>query len=161
MKHPMKAMHPKSNPEGFTLVEIMIVIAIMGILVAIAAPNFLRIKMNANEDIIRADLRTFSTSNESFRAIHVPPSYAQNIPELINDNYLDSTWLNPGNKHGYNFLYQRDVPGLAYSLEADPLVANVTGARFYCVDATGVIVSGNAAGLGTATGCVGGSPVGV
>jgi len=157
----MRAIASKGDPGGFTLIEIVIVIAIIGILVVIAAPNFLRIKMNANEDIIRADLRTFSTSNESFRAIHVPPSYAQNIPELINDNYLDSTWLNPGSKHGYNFVYQRDVPGLAYSLEADPLVANVTGARYYCVDATGVIVSGNVAGLGTPTGCVGGTPVGV
>lgn len=160
MNRSMREGSPKVASGGFTLVEIMIVIAIIAVLASLAAPNFLRVKMNANEESIRADLRTFSTSNESFRAVHVPPLYAQDIPELINGNYLDSSWLNPGNKHGYIFTYKRGDPGAAYSLEAGPLIPGVTGARFYCVDATGVIVLDSAAGLGTETGCVGGAPVG-
>lgn len=147
--------------QGFTLIEIVIVVAIIGILVMIGIPNFLRIRMNANDNTIRSDLRTFSTSNESFRSVHVPPVYAQDIPELINSNYLDSTWLNPGNKHGYNFIYARDAVGSTYSLEADPLILGVTGLNYYCVDQSGVIVVGAAAGLGAVTGCVGGTPVGV
>lgn len=135
-------------------------IAIVGLLAALAIPNFLRIKMNANEEVVRSDLRAFSTSNESFRSVHVPPTYAQDIAELIDRGYLDSSWLNPGNKHGYVFTYFRDVSGANYSLEAGPLTVGVTGAKFYCLDATGLLVSDSAAGLGTETGCVGGVPVG-
>ncbi len=160
MNYFMRNKSPERASRGFTLIEIMIVIAIIGLLASLAVPNFLRVRMNANEESIRADLRTFSTSNESYRAIHVPPIYAPDIPDLINDRYLDSTWLNPGNKHGYTFIYKRGDPGTSYSLEAGPLMPGVTGVRFYCVDATGVIVLASETGLGTDTGCTGGTPVG-
>ncbi len=157
MKFPV---NPKRSEQAFTLVEILVVVFIIGLLAAIAAPNFIRMRLNANENVIRSNLRTFSTSNESYRALQNPPVYAPDIPALINQNYLDSTWLNPGNKHGYSFVYTLDGTGALYSLEADVLTPNVTGTNFYCVDQSGVIVSGSAAGLGTATGCVGGTPIG-
>ncbi|MBU9889253.1 MAG: prepilin-type N-terminal cleavage/methylation domain-containing protein [Candidatus Omnitrophica bacterium] len=146
--------------RGFTLVEIVIVVAIIGVLVALGTPNFLRIKMNANEEVVRSDLRAFCTANESSRSFSVPPIYAENIPSLIDGGFLDSTWLNPGNKHGYVFTYRRNALGTSYSLEAGPLIEGVTGAKFYCLDATGVIVIGSASGLGTEAGCVGGIPLG-
>lgn len=148
------------SSRAFTLVEILVVVFIIGLLVAAAVPNFLRMRLNANENVIRSDLRTFSTSNESYRALQNPPVYAPDILTLINENYLDATWLNPGNKHGYNFIYLVGGGGALYSLEASVLTPDVTGTNYYCVDQTGIIVSGPAGGLGTVTGCVGGTPVG-
>jgi prepilin-type N-terminal cleavage/methylation domain-containing protein len=145
---------------GFTLVEIMVVVLIIGILVSIGLPNFLRIRLDANEKLIRADLRSFSVANEGYRAVRNPPVYAPDIVTLINENYLDTTWLNPGNKHGYVFSYALGAGGLTYSVEADVLTPGVTGVNFYCVDQTGVIMRDTASGLGTANGCAGGAPIG-
>ena len=146
--------------RGFTLVEIVIVVLILGILVALGIPNFLRVRLDANEGMVRGDLRAFSSANEGYRAFQNPPVYAPNITMLINQNYIDSAWFNPGNRHGYNFSYATDAAATTYSLEANPVTAGITGANIYCVDQTGTIVRGAAAGLGTAGGCVGGTPIG-
>lgn len=142
--------------RGFTLVEIMVVVAIVGFLAAVAITNFVRARLNANEKVIRSDLRAFSTSNESYRALQNPPTYAPDVQTLIDQQYLDSTWTNPAQKHGFNLVYKVNADRTAYSLEADVLEANVTGLNYYCVDSTGNIVFSDTAGLGTATGCVGG-----
>ena len=146
--------------KGFTLIEILIVVAIIGILVAMSIPNFLRMRLNANEGLGRGDLRAFSTASENYRTLQSPPTYAPTIATLIAQNYLDSTWVNPGNKHGYHFTYALDAARTFYSLEANALTPSVTGSNCYCVDQTGLIVVGPVAGLGTTTGCVGGTPLG-
>lgn len=145
--------------RGFTLVEIVIVVAILGILVVLGIPNFLRVRLNANEGMIRGDLRAFSSANEGYRAFQNPPVYSPDISTLMNQNYIDSNWFNPGNRHGYNFSYVISANGGTYSLEADPVTPGITGVNIYCVDQTGIIVRGVAVGLGTAGGCVGGSPI--
>lgn len=145
--------------KGFSLIEIIIVVCIIGLLAVIAAPNFLRMRLNANENLIRADLRAFSTANESYRALQNPPTYAPGIATLRNLNYIDNTWLNPGNKHGYNFNYQTGAAAVTYALEAMPLTQDVTGTNSYCVDQSGVIVFNVGGGLGTANGCVGGAAI--
>jgi prepilin-type N-terminal cleavage/methylation domain-containing protein len=150
----------KIPERGFTLVEIMIVVAIIGILVAVGVPNFMRVRMDANEGTIRADLRAFSTANESYRAFLNPPSYSPDVNTLVNQSYIDSSWLDPGTKHGYGFVYAVADNSQTYAIEANPLTPGTTGVHSYCVDQSGVLVRGAAAGLATPVGCVGGTPLG-
>ena len=158
-------MSNKQNQRGFTLVEIMIVVAIIGLLAAIAIPNLLRSRLNANEGAMKVDLRAFGTANESFRAAQNPPAYAGSIAALqAAPAYVDATWGTAAGKHGFLQTYAGGGAGdpSTYSLLVTPVTANVTAVNTYCLDHTGVIVGsvvGAGAPTGAAAGCAGGTAI--
>jgi prepilin-type N-terminal cleavage/methylation domain-containing protein len=94
--------------KGFTLVEIMIVVAIIALLAAIAIPNLLRSRLNAAEANAKATLKTISTAAESYAAANggvYPTSVsalATEDPPYVNDDYeTDCTAASPC--QGYSF----------------------------------------------------------
>ena len=135
------------SKKGFTLVEIMIVVAIIVLLAAIAIPNLLRARLSANEATAIAAMRTISTAAESYRAGQSPPAYPSALVALSNGTppYIDSV-LGNGLKAGYNFTWSGS--GNTYSVTGSPQTANVTGVRDFCVDQSGVVRVGTTS-LGT------------
>ena len=143
----MKIMRKK----GFTLVEIMIVVAIIALLAAIAIPNLLRARLNANEGAAIGNLHTLVTALGSYQANQSPPSYpvqasAIGIPNLttpLSDPPYIDTVLAGGTKQGYQFTYAGTQ--YAYTIIAAPPLASQgkTGVRHFFADESGVIRVGD------------------
>lgn len=126
----------KNSSRGFTLVEIMIVVAIIVFLAAIAIPGLLRSRLNANEAAAIASLKTISWAATTYRAQN--PNYPSNLSDLATaiPAYVDSV-LGSGVKQGYQFnlIGQANV----YNVTATPVTPNFTGVRTFYVDAAGII----------------------
>ena len=136
--------------KGFTLVEIMIVVAIIVLLAAIAIPNLLRARLNANESAAVAALHTVSTAAQSYRGAN--PAYPAALVSMAPGNqtppYIDAV-LGGGLKQGYSF----GLIGTANSFTAlaYPQVQGTTGSRRFFVDESGVIRYGATSALTSAS----------
>jgi len=81
------------NKKGFTLIELMIVIAIIGILAAIAIPNFTRVREKAAERAAVATMQSLIQAMESYASMDFPGDYPQTLAmlETISANYFEWT----------------------------------------------------------------------
>lgn len=120
--------------RAFTLVEIMIVVGIIAFLAAIAIPNLLRSRLNANEASALSTLKTIVTSAITYRSSNA--QYPQTLAILAADNppYID-TVLGSGLKNGYNFYFTGAAN--AFTATARPVTYRGSGIRSFFVDESG------------------------
>jgi prepilin-type N-terminal cleavage/methylation domain-containing protein len=135
-----RKIYYKSNAQGFTLVEITIVIAILALLAAIAIPGLLRARLTSNESVAQATLKTISNACENFAAQNFGqyPTAIEDltgaVPPFLNENYTAAT------RYGYNFACETlDVTN--YSCTATPARCNETGSRTFTIITGGIITS--------------------
>ncbi len=133
--------------KGFSLIELLIVVAIILIIAAIAIPNLIRSRMAANEASAIGSMRVINTSCIAYSASYGTfPSALANLGPIAAGGTASSTSadlidavLSAGTKSGYTFSYVPANGNQTYTLTATPLVAGQTGQRMFFTDLSGVI----------------------
>jgi type IV pilus assembly protein PilA len=141
--------------KGFSLIELLIVVAIILIIAAIAIPNLLRSRMAANEASAVGSVRTINTAQVTYAAAYPDVGFTSTLTSLggtaascapgqnasstnacLIDDKLTST-----TKSGYLFALTAGAgtPMVSYSVNADPITRGTSGQRSFYSDQSGVI----------------------
>jgi type IV pilus assembly protein PilA len=146
--------------KGFSLIELLIVVAIILIIAAIAIPNLLRARMAANEASAVASIRTINTAEVTYQTTYPTVGFAAAlvnlggalsvacVPSSTTACVLDAVLANNGNpagggKSGYKFSTGTGtVSGginVGYTALAVPVTINQTGIRGFCAEEDAVV----------------------
>jgi type IV pilus assembly protein PilA len=138
---------------GFSLIELLIVVAIILIIAAIAIPDYLNSKMSANEASAVESVRTIQTALIAYSTNYPAIGYPALLSDLgtggaspcvaaANQACLIDQVVASGTKGGYVLTYVQDTtttPSTGYTINADPVSRGRTGRRSFFTDTPGVI----------------------
>ena len=160
------------SEKGFSLIELLITVAIILIIAAIAVPKLLKSRMAADEASSAASLRTIATGNVTYSSTYNvgfaggltalgPPAAGVAASSAAADLVDSVLGQDPATKSGYKFTYlpintpTSAAPNATYSAAATPVSPASSGTSTFCLDQTNKVgkdVSG-ATVAGAATGC--------
>jgi type IV pilus assembly protein PilA len=136
--------------KGFSLIELLLVVAVILIISAIAVPNFLRSRLRANEASAVASLRVINTAAVTYSITYPDLGFPAQLTTLGGANpcsasstqscLIDDS-LAQGTKGGYVFVWAGDgaTPSVAFLITGTPQTVGASGQNMYCTDQTGII----------------------
>ncbi|HVY60359.1 MAG TPA: prepilin-type N-terminal cleavage/methylation domain-containing protein [Planctomycetota bacterium] len=147
---------------GFTLIELMIVIAIIAIIAAIAIPNLIEARKGSNEAAAIGALRTLTTAQALFRegdkdkdtVLNYSSALGTGTGTLSGTGLIDGVF-GSGTKQGYVFKIIT-ADNFTWSATASPASPTKSGDRYFFVDESGVIRFATAAAASSTDSAIGG-----
>jgi len=137
------------NQKGFSLIELLIVVVIIGILAAVAIPNYLAARRSTNEAATVSALRTIHGADHSYKATIGGGKFAVSLAELNSKQLIDSTLSGATSgataKSGYFYTYAGSAAGSdpsVFSVVSEPYVTSgqlATGSRQFLISEVGVL----------------------
>ncbi len=137
----------RNAQKGFSLLELLIVVAIILVIAAIAIPNFLHSKIAANQSSAVGSMRSLNTACVSYSTSYGQfPSALTDLSPVGSGGTISSTSadlidavLASGSKSGYTFVYTAGTSNQSYSVTATPIIPGSSGQNMYFTDQSGVI----------------------
>jgi type IV pilus assembly protein PilA len=125
-----------SRQKGFSLIELLIVVAIIGVIATIAIPNLLTSQRSARESSAVGTLRTLMTAEANFITAYGGNARYGTMAELISNDLVDDELVG-SSRNGYSFTLTQTSP-VNYYITATP-VTNATEMRHFYADDSGLI----------------------